>query len=65
MGQDNKQLFFFARYSNVPQPDLHGHTYYRHQCEYVVLQVAAVMLHHFAVGDQHDFNKTRVGEEAL
>lgn len=30
-----------------------------------MLQVAAVVLHHLAVGHQHDFNEAGVGQEAL
>lgn len=40
-------------------------TYNGHECENVVLEVAAVMFHHFAVCNHHDFYKAGIGEEAL
>lgn len=44
---------------------VHFQTYYGHQGQDVVLEVAAVVLHHLAVGHQHDFNEAGVGQEAL
>lgn len=49
----------------TPPPPISFQTYYGHEREDVVLQVAAVVLHHLAVGHQHDFNEAGVGQEAL